>query len=266
MKKFIILLLKPIAGKKVFQPFFENLLLAVFYCMNFGAGSFVDESGESKVLDYIFKRKKEKKTIIFDVGANVGDYAKEIINYFKNDAIIHCFEPSKFTYNTLVKNIGDSNNVYLNNIGLGSIESEMTLFTNEASSVIASLYQRKLEHINVEMNLSETVQILTIDKYCKQNEIEKIDFLKIDVEGHEISVLQGANQMISKGAIHAIQFEFGGCNLDSRTFFKDFYLLLSPNYNVYRVVKNGLYPISVYKEEYEIFYTVNYYAELKSAN
>lgn len=263
MKKIIRFFLIPIAGKKIFQPFFENVFLAVIYCMNFGAGSFVDDSGESEVLNYLFKKKKGQKILIFDVGANVGEYSKEVIKHFENNVTIHCFEPSKATFSKLSENLAGNNNIFINNIGLGSEHSEMTLYTNESNSVIASLYHRQLEHLNVDMNFSETVSVSTLDQYCINNSIDQIDFLKIDVEGHEISVLKGSEAMISRGAIKAIQFEFGGCNIDSRTYFKDFFLLLNPKYNIYRVVKNGLSPITKYKEEYELFYTVNYFAELK---
>ena len=48
-----------------------------------------------------------------------------------------------------------------------------------------------------------------------------IDFFKIDVEGHEMDVLKGIGDKISN--IKLIQFEFGGCNIDTRCFFQDFW-------------------------------------------
>ena len=72
--------------------------------------------------------------------------------------------------------------------------------------------------------------------------------------------MNGAKQMINDKRIDAIQFEFGGCNIDSRTFFQDFFYLLKDHYKIYRVLKDGLLEMPIYKETYEIFITINYLA------
>jgi hypothetical protein len=83
----------------------------------------------------------------------------------------------------------------------------------------------------------------------------------MDVEGNELNILNGAKRMIENDSIDFIQFEFGGCNIDSRTFFQDFFYLLKERYRIYRILKNGLYPIDSYSEKYEIFITTNYLAQ-----
>ena len=64
--------------------------------------------------------------------------------------------------------------------------------------------------------------------------------------------------MIEADAITNILFEFGGCNIDSRTFFQDFFYLLKDKYHIYRVLQDGLFQISEYREIYEIFLTTNF--------
>jgi hypothetical protein len=59
-------------------------------------------------------------------------------------------------------------------------------------------------------------------------------------------------------------FEFGEGHISSRTFFKDFYNFLAPNYKLSRIVPNGLRPISGYTTDLEVFNTINYLAELQS--
>ena len=59
--------------------------------------------------------------------------------------------------------------------------------------------------------------------------------------------------MIAEGRIKAIQFEFGGANINSRSFMRDFFDLLTPQYTVHRVLQHGLYPILRYGETLEIF-------------
>jgi len=107
------------------------------------------------------------------------------------------------------------------------------------------------------------VTIKTIDSFLTEKKIPYIDFLKLDIEGNELNALFGAQEALKTNKIKSIQFEFGTCNIDSRTFFRDFYNLLSPQYNIYRVLKNGLHHITYYSEYDEVFATINYYAELK---
>ena len=69
--------------------------------------------------------------------------------------------------------------------------------------------------------------------------------IKMDIEGFELFALKGAQEAL-KGQIQLIQFEFGGANIDSRTFFKDFWLLLSPTFDIYRLSTKGLDLLSHY--------------------
>jgi len=116
------------------------------------------------------------------------------------------------------------------------------------------------------MELTEKVQIQTLDDFCAEKGIEHIHYLKMDVEGHELSVLQGGREMLAKGAIDWIQFEFGGCNIDSRTYLRDFFELLTPYYDIYRLLRNGFRPIRRYHETYEIFTTTNFIAIRRTGN
>lgn len=97
----------------------------------------------------------------------------------------------------------------------------------------------------------------------QREKIRNIDFLKIDVEGDELNVLYGASNMLEMRGIKAIQFEFGGTHIDSRTYFRDFWNLLSPQYDIYRVIQNGLHRICKYTELLEIFACQNFLAILK---
>jgi len=136
----------------------------------------------------------------------------------------------------------------------------LTLYSNETGSGLASIYKRNLDHFDIAMNIEEKVTMRTLDSFCEENNIQKIHFLKLDVEGNELKVLDGAKNMVQAGAIDHIQFEFGGCNIDSRTYFQDFYYLLSGRYEIYRILKNGLFLIERYKETYECFITTNFLA------
>jgi hypothetical protein len=91
-----------------------------------------------------------------------------------------------------------------------------------------------------------------------------LPFISFFIPGYNCSKTSvGAADTINAGAIKVIQFGFGNCDINSRTFFRDFRNLLSPDYHLYRLLKDGIYPVANYSVYGEIFATINYYAELK---
>lgn len=264
MTKLSHIINKLIIGKIKYQKIFEKLYSYSIRGMNFG-NSNLKFNGELNAIKYVKSKLINKNNIvIFDVGANVGNYTKNLLSEFEElDFIIYAFEPSKLSFAKLKNNVKVLDKVALYNFGFGDVKTSLKLYRDEDYSGLASLYHRRLDHFNVDMDKYEIVDIQKIDDFCSENDIGTIDLLKLDVEGHELKVLQGAERMMTEDRIRFIQFEFGGCNIDSRTYFQDYYYLLKEKYNLFRIVKNGLFPISQYKETYEIFTTINYLAEHK---
>ena len=264
LKEFIEKVLIQFLKKIYNQPFWEKVFKLSLERMNYGNGGDIDQSGELnvfKIIDEAFD--KDTKLILFDVGGNVGNYSKALSHFFNRRAIIHSFEPSRKTFEMYLKATSGLQNVISNNVGLSDIESNVLLYSNIEGSSLASIYPRKLDHFGLAMDKKEQITLTTIDSYCTNELIERIHFLKLDIEGHEFNAIQGAKEMLINKRINYIQFEFGGCNIDSRSYFQDFYYLLKDNYRIYRIVKDGLYEIKSYKETYEIFITINYLAVLK---
>ena len=265
VKQSISKLIAKTIGKPMFQPFLEKLYQLNLMTMNYGALVNVEASGELYALNYIKKElPKNKMPIhIFDVGANVGMYTILVLNVFQEfgDIQVFSFEPSKKTFQKLLKNAGDENRTKLFNIGFSNKEEILKLYSDEECSGLASLYNRRLAHIDIEMKNEEEVSLRTIDDFCNEQNIERIQFLKLDIEGHELKTLDGARSTIESDSVDFIQFEFGGTNIDSRTYFQDFFYLLNERYRIYRILPNGLFQIRQYKELYEVFLTTNYLAE-----
>jgi len=235
------------------------------YGLNMGGGD-CKETHEIEVLHYI---KKKSDIILFDVGANVGDYIEQAVKCLDGKLkTVYCFEPSKNTYGKLsskVSEISENRNeeFILENMGVGSKNEKAMLFSNGDCSGLASLYQRQIGTEKGILSQKEEIQIIRLDDYCNKHRIEWIDFLKLDIEGNEVDALQGAKKMINGKKIGAIQFEMGGCNIDSRTYLRDFWNLCSENYNLYRIMKNGITIIKEYDEKLENFVCANYLFLLK---
>jgi len=243
------------------QCHFERMYSDALAGMNMSGGGDYNSSGEKWIIESIAGKYKNRDCVtVFDVGANKGHYSELLNKIMGSKAEIFAFEPSKNTFDIMKANISGIENIKSYNFGFSDKNTILTLYTNENGSGLASVYKRKLEHYGIDMNMAEEVEMKTIDSFCEENNIKKIDFLKLDVEGNELKVLEGAKRIMESGNVEHIQFEFGGCNIDSRTYFKDFYSLLNERYKIYRILKKGLFHIEKYKETYECFIITNYLA------
>lgn len=86
----------------------------------------------------------------------------------------------------------------------------------------------------------DEVEVSTLDAAAADLGIGRIDLLKIDVEGHELAVLEGDRGLLDAAKVGAVQFEFGERNLASRTFLRAFFRLLGSGFRFFRVTPGGL--------------------------
>ena len=139
----------------------------------------------------------------FDIGANVGVFTM-MMSKASPSSLIHSFEPTPKTFSILQLNLQDNliHNVIIKDVALSNTDGKLR-FQEEAGSPS----QNKI--FVGDDNEKNTIEVtsLTIDEYCFQNKIGLIDFVKIDVEGAEILVLQGAKTMLSNRKIKALLIE-----------------------------------------------------------
>lgn len=255
-------------GRAALQPFFGRLYDLSLAGLNVGQGNRQPSvSGERGVIKMVAKRRRHGSTplVMFDVGANEGDYTREILEELGDAVLVWCFEPSPSAFALLDSRFGKLRNVRLNKLGLSNVAGVGTLHSPRAASKAASLYDRRRgrKRSPLSLALSESVDLTTLDRFCAEQNISHIDLLKLDVEGHELSVLHGARGMLNGGRIDVIQFEFGGPNVDSRTFFRDFYDLLANDYAIFRVLRKGVWPITEYSDEQEVFRRATNYVAMR---
>ncbi len=194
--------------------------------------------------------------IFIDIGANKGEYTQYLLKR-KPNLECHIFEPSVSNFEKL-KNMFTQQNIFINKIGLSNSNKKSKLYSNYSGSKLASLTKRRLEHFEVKMNYTEIIELQRFDNYWKNKE-SILDYVKIDVEGHELDVLEGFGDLINR--VKLIQFEFGGCNIDTRTFFQDFwYYFAEKDFLIYRITPRGPLLIKKYSEKNEYFATTNYIA------
>lgn len=212
---------------------------------------------------YLLEKYLPESTVVFDVGANVGDWASQALA-IKPGIRLHCFEPSKWTYEHLIGN-NFPPNVICNNVGCGETTSELTLYSigNEKVSTLKSLFKRNnLGHLGLSAEYSmEKVAIISLDEYCELHKIERIDIVKIDVEGFELQVIKGMKKILAEERVRIVQFEYGGTYIDSRTFLADIWetvLTINPNYLFYKLHRKGLKHVAEYSPLLENFQLQNW--------
>jgi FkbM family methyltransferase len=170
---------------------------------------------------------KSKVSIVFDVGTQADTY---YIDESPENITFHLFEPNVAYYEKIHKKVGHLSNVIVNNCGLGNINGTLNYYIGSESFV-----NRWNESVHAVLD----VRILS--DYVNTNDVKSIDFMKIDTEGFEIDVLQGAGSFL-KNITH-IQFEYGGTYPDRGVTLTDVYNILRPyGFEFYILTGNGLYP------------------------
>lgn len=238
-----------------------DLLLACYHSRGIQNYQNMTVTGEHHLIQNVLSLLVKTPTPVFlDVGANVGLFSLPLREQFPRATIL-AFEPIPETFAQLQLNT-EGKSIRLNPFGLGDIPGKHIMYfkSNDPTSPQATLHASALAAPRQnEQITSVTVTIKTLEDVCRESNIDFIDLLKIDTEGHEMSVLKGAANLIHNDKIGAILFEIASMNIASRTFLKDFYEFLD-GYHFYRLAPDYLIPLGVYNHRNEIFEFQNIFA------
>ena len=168
---------------------------------------------QPKILKYLLNLNLK---VAFDIGAYEGETLEYLLKIKSIDKI-YSFEPQILSYNKMIKKYDFNNRIILNNLALSNNSEDKVFFINTLTSTSSfshlddnSLWLKIKNTILNEKNSIKNSIILktsTIDSYVDENDIDKIDLLKIDTEGHEFQVLMGAKKTINENKIGYILIE-----------------------------------------------------------
>jgi FkbM family methyltransferase len=137
---------------------------------------------------------------VLEAGAHIGTDTIILANLFFAGKI-YCFEPVKDIFAQLKQNVAHVKNVELYELALDEVTSEKEMFISSGTSDASSSLLEPLKHMkyypSVYFNQKETVKTMTINDWVTQNNIERIDFMWLDLQGNEYHVLTKADKILN---------------------------------------------------------------------
>lgn len=158
--------------------------------------------------------------VVFDVGANCGAASVHFARHHPG-AIVHAFEPGREARSYLERNVASLPNVRVHPIGLHSVDGEARLWAGDGDLGMASVIRRP-----VNLDRSEPVQLRAAGPWAAEAGIDRIDILKVDVEGCEAEVLGSLGELLATVKVIFVEY-------DSRTARREIARLLDPTHELY---------------------------------
>lgn len=138
--------------------------------------------------------------VVVDVGANIGIYTRYFSDLAKASGRVHAFEPAPANYEKLVANTAARPNAVVNHAAVGAEDGTIKLFVSTEMNVDHRTFDSGDGRASID------VPLVSLDGYFPA--AQRIDFIKIDVQGYEMSVLRGARRILTENREIAVFLEF----------------------------------------------------------
>ncbi len=140
----------------------------------------------------LFHALLKNDSVVLDVGANIGIYS--VLAASKNNNVkVFAFEPADEAYNSLIGNLRLNNlkNVKAEKFGVADYKREAIL--SRCDDDAYNSLGKPMREVKDEVSVS----LISLDDYCREHKLNKVDLIKIDTEGADYLVLKGAYNILS---------------------------------------------------------------------
>jgi FkbM family methyltransferase len=145
----------------------------------------------------LITRVTRKDAVCVDIGANVGYYSMLLASLAPKGQV-HSFEPVPRNFELLRRSVllNGFDNVVLNCCAVGNKDGHATFTVSEDSA-----YSSFVDTNRRAKQSAITVPVVKLASYCRERGVQRIDFMKVDVEGAERVVLEGASGCLEDGQL-----------------------------------------------------------------
>lgn len=148
--------------------------------------------------------------VIFDVGAHKGSVAKRYRELFPFSKI-YCFEPFPDSFNVLEAETASDRNITVVKAAVAKIAGKSTFYVNNLNdtSSLMSRPSSSRRYYPKDAGTIENISVdtITLDTFCEQNDLHKIDILKFDIQGGELNALKGSSKLLANIKVPLIYTE-----------------------------------------------------------
>ena len=229
----------------------------------------MERNGELMVQNTALRHAHEmapSAVVAIDGGANVGDWSRAFRDAAEASGVaatIIAFEPAAATFHLLVT----STSGIPGKIAFTPINKALSNVSGTAEMHIVSdgigrnsLYAQA----DAQSGWVETIECATLDAIATKLNVDRVLLLKLDTEGHEIAVLEGARALLAGRQIELIQFEYNQTWIASRHYLRDAFTLLQPfGYHIGKITPKGVEFYAEWHHELESWREGNYLACLE---
>ena len=195
--KFALLIKKILFDPNTVYSAYNNVNLKIFPNVGFHCLNILNHGGFDTIK--IFEKYLTSGDNFIDIGANLGYMSINASKIVGPNGKVFSFEPDNTIYSLLENNIilNNANNIILNKIGLSNYNGDAS-FNIATESGLSRLENKNKNLEGLILKSKTTIKVNTLDTYLLENKISNLNIkmIKIDVEGHELSILKGAINLL----------------------------------------------------------------------